>query len=350
MERKRRFLLHTVGSVYPDTDLILDLIRDYNEQLSFLEVRRFQADLLLRFQMKIPMRLKPLCEYVKSRTLSVVESYSFENQLLNGTRLVYTHGHLRTSGGDRKSQEAKNAKKPLAKMTKEEMEHELFQYRIKEAVEKVVPVELDILKVQAGSVNIKESSNCVVNSNNTTNNITNNNITVHAYNYESIAHITTQEWQRLVEEGALHTDGLGHFAIIALEKVWELPANRNVRISGNDAQVALPDGSYQSRSIASIVAETPKKMANFARAASRVIPEVSQLRSLPEGNLTVDKEGNHYECDYNEHRQVVPGSVRPVVDTDLVGEMEGSWPNANKGALKMRNGLNTKRKIEALGV
>jgi hypothetical protein len=177
-------------------------------------------------------------------------------------------------------------------------------------------------------VTIKDSTNCAVNSNNTTN-ITNNNITAHAYGAESIAHITTQEWQRLIEEAAVHDDGLGHFGIIALDKMCQIPANRNVRIVGGAPEVARVDGSYAPRSMATLVAETPGKMANLARAASRAIPDASQLRSLPSGNLAVDREGNHYECSYDETRCIVPGSVLAVVDTLLVGAMEDAWPMRN---------------------
>jgi len=66
-------------------------------------------------------------------------------------------------------------------------------------------------------------------------------------------------------------------------------------------------------------------------------------------NNLIREQGAHGAYSHEDIAQVVyardmpSGSVRPVVDTDLVGGMEGSWPNVNKGALKMRNGLNKKK-------
>jgi len=350
MERRRRFVMETIGRSYPDTELAYDIRVKY-PTLNFLKLWRHGNNLFIQVQQTTgaALRVKSMCAFVESIVKTPVSAHDFDTFDYTEMNMIYHYGVFRATGGDRRSDEKKSALKHLDDMTNEEKDAELRAHRLE------VTIRDD--KEATGSQNVlnQNSPNSVINSNNTNTNVTNNttnnitnNITVHAYNYESIAHITTQEWQRLIEEGALHTDGLGHFAIIALGKVWELPENRNVRIkNNNNAEIAMPDGSYVPRSLATIVAETPTKMANFARAASRIIPEISELRSLPSGNLTVDKEGNHYECDYSESRQVVPGSIRPVVDTDLVGEMEDSWPSTNKGSLKMRNGLNTKRLVAA---
>ena len=338
--------METIERSYPDTELAHELRIKY-PTLNLLKLWRHGNNLFIQVQRTkgAALRIKAMCEFVKSVVGTPVSAHDFDGFDYTEMDLIYHYGEFRKTGGDRRSEEKKSTLKLLADMTSEEKDAELRAHRM----------EL-VIQLEKGSQNVlnQNSPNSIINSNNTNNNVTNNttnninNITVHAYNYESVAHITTQEWQSLIEEGALHTDGLGHFAIIALGKVWELPENRNVRITGNNAEIAMPDGSYAPRSMATIVAETPTKMANFARAASRIIPSISELRSLPSGNLTVDREGNHYECDYSESRQVVPGTIRPVVDTDLVGEMEDSWPRKNKGSLKMRNGLNTKTTLEKL--
>jgi hypothetical protein len=76
----------------------------------------------------------------------------------------------------------------------------------------------------------------IVNSNNNSNNITINNINninifINPYGFETVKHITNEEWKHMIEEGL--KQGLAHLTCKTIEKVHSVPENKNFYIENN---------------------------------------------------------------------------------------------------------------------
>jgi hypothetical protein len=76
-------------------------------------------------------------------------------------------------------------------------------------------------------------NNIVTNNNNITinNNINNINIFINPYGFETVKHITNEEWKHMIEEGL--KQGLAHLTCKTIEKVHSVPENKNFYIENN---------------------------------------------------------------------------------------------------------------------